>query len=58
MDSVGLEDMRDFVGLEDLVGVCQVLQECQAIDSVDFVDGVCPDLLDNLQVIFQRNVSF
>ena len=43
--------VEDLVDLEDLVGIHEVLQEYQAIDSVDLVDGVCPNLLDNLQVV-------
>ena len=62
-DLVGLEDLEDLVGLgdledlvaledlEDLVGVCDVLQEYQAIEPVDLVDGVCSDLLEDLQDI-------
>ena len=47
-DLVNLVDLEGLVGL---VPVLVVLQECQVIDSVDLVDRVCPDLLDDLQVV-------
>ena len=45
------------MGLEGLLPVLVVLQEYQVIDSVDLVDRVCPDLLDDLQVVLLLWVS-
>ena len=51
VDFMGLEDMMDVEDWEGLVCVLVVLQEYQVIDSVDLVDRVCPDPLDDLQVV-------